>query len=113
MQELPGRGVPLAIGGRATLTIVADEVLTDDEPTPTALDPCQWCGRQLVRISDNPNDVPPPENLAHAVHAAWKDCVATQRNRWAFCPRAIKGFTSVPVEGTWSRVPLERRTALQ
>lgn len=81
------------------------------EATPTVLDPCQWCGRRVVRLSDNSADVPPPENLAQA-KSSWKDCVATQRSRWAFCPRTVKGFVSVPVEGTWAQVALERRAAL-
>jgi len=92
---------------------VADAALTDGESTPTVLDPCQWCGRRVVRVSDNPGDVPPPENLAQAVRG-WKDCIVTQRARWAFCPRAVKGFIAVPVEGSeMARVPLERRAALQ
>jgi hypothetical protein len=74
-----------------------------DDLTPTVKDACNWCGRDRQRISDL---FRAPKSLSEAKHD-WVDCVITQGDRWAYCPRADKGWVRHELE----RVSMERRRA--
>ncbi len=56
----------------------------DTETTPTVVDPCPECGRELVRVKD---DVPAPTTLAEALMHT--NCEATRSRLWSWCSRTF------------------------